>query len=176
MERSVSRARSPSPGPSMGWRGENFPLTREHRNLKKLMGDEETDFSERHELTAEDIIEIETEKANEALRKAQEHFEEINRMTRDKKVKEMIDNIQNMINASSSYISPIRETMGDILGSSISRAGNIAASLGESAFRSVLAPGAEAYYSKVLRESAVGTPEYDEANKMLQTAKLAQEY
>lgn len=171
MERSVSRARSPSPGPSMEWSGENFPLTREHRNLKRRMGDEEPDFSERHELTPDDIIEIETDKANEALRKAQEHFEEINRMRRDQKISEIIDNIRNMINVSS-YISPV----GDMLSSSISRAGDMAASFGESAFRSVLAPGAEAYYSKVLRETAVGTPEYDEAKRMLETAKVAQEY
>ena len=119
---------------------------------------------------------METEKANEALRKAQEHFEEINRMKRDKKVKEIIDNIQNMITVSSSYISPVAGTMGDMLSSSISRAGDMAASFGESAFRSVLAPGAEAYYNKVLRETAVGTPEYNEAKRMLETAKAAQEY
>ena len=67
---------------------------------------------------------------------------------------------------------PTVSTLGGIADNFSRAATDTMSYLGESAFKNVLAPGVEAYYNKVIRETPVGTPEYIDAQEMLETAQL----
>jgi hypothetical protein len=171
MERSVSRARSPSPAPrsrSGEWIGSptgNYPLTSQMRGLMRDLGQEEPDFSEKYKLTEEDIIERERELAAESMRKAKEHLENINRIKRDKQLEELLESVNSMISSITSTASPLLKGIKD-------SGKKLLSTVGQSAYKNILAPGIGTFYRNRLNSQAVGTPEYDETKDMLETIEM----
>jgi hypothetical protein len=166
MQRSVSRARSPSPGPPTEWRGREFPWTQQRRSLEAP-----PDFSGpyREPQTEEERNELEIYKANRALQKAQEH---LLRAKQGTEVKRLLKDINSMIDVTSGLVSGY---MGPSLSYLGKKGTDIMSKIGETAYKGTygygIGPGIKKYYQRELRNTAPGTSERDLVERRLETLK-----
>jgi hypothetical protein len=166
MQRSVSRARSPSPAPPTEWRGSEFPWTLERRSIEAA-----PDFSGpyRKPQTEEERNELELYKANRALQKAQEHLRKANQ---GKEVERMLKDVNSIIDTISGLASGYMVEPVSYLGK---KGTDIMGKIGETAYKGAygygIGPGIKKYYQRELRNTAPGTPERDVVEKRLETLK-----
>jgi hypothetical protein len=135
----MERTRSPSPEPlrlqdkTYEWTGSEFPWTRERRDLAAELGEPLPNFSEQHETTRQDIIDMERDNVKTKMREVQEHLENINDMRRDAQINGLLQQFGVMRSSVAGVLSGVGETVGPLAETALGMGTNLMGNLGETA-------------------------------------------
>ena len=136
------------------WTGSEWPWTRQRRES----GEPLPDFSEPHQVTSQDLIDMEKENVEDKMREVQEHLENINGMRRDAQISGLLQQFGVMRSSVAGVLSGVGETVGPLAETALGMGTNLMGNLGETALDRVTP-----YAKRALRSVADSTPQGDPA-------------